>query len=325
MTTTEESQQDDYDSPWKEAIEIMLADFMAFYFPSAWKAIDWEQPHRFLDQELQKILPESDTGRRVVDKLVEVALVDGGDQWIHLHIEIQSSPEADFAERMMIYHYRIFDRFRRPVASLAMLADRRRGWRPGPYRQSVLGCHWTLDFPSVKLLDFRCREKTLAGSDNPFGLVTLAHLQTQRTRNQSAQRYHAKYRLIRLLYGQRREKHRIIQLLRVIDWLMALPPNLEKDLGQRLTAIEGEKHMQYITSFERLAREEGVQQGMQQGVQQGVQQGQAKLLIRLLNHRFGPLPDDVHQRLEQATTEEIDVWAGRVLEANSLDQVFDNK
>ncbi|MBF5052016.1 hypothetical protein ISO4_00618 [Alcanivorax venustensis ISO4] len=303
----------------------MLADFMPLYFPDAWRAIDWQQPHRFLDQELQKIVPESHTGRRVVDKLVEVALVSGGEQWIHLHIEIQSSPESGFAERMMIYHYRIFDRFRRPVASLAVLADRRGGWRPGPYRQSVLGCHWTLDFPSVKLLDYRSREQTLAGSDNPFGLVTLAHLQTQRTRNQSAQRYHAKYRLIRLLYGQRREKHRIIQLLRVIDWLMALPPNLEKDLGQRLTAIEGEKHMQYITSFERLAREEGVQQGMQQGVQQGVQQGQAKLLIRLLNHRFGPLPDDVHQRLEQATTEEIDVWAGRVLEANSLDQVFDNK
>ena len=75
MTTTEESQQDDYDSPWKEAIEIMLADFMAFYFPDAWQAIDWQQPHRFLDQELQKILPESGTGRRVVDKLVEVALV----------------------------------------------------------------------------------------------------------------------------------------------------------------------------------------------------------------------------------------------------------
>ena len=121
MTTTEESQQDDYDSPWKEAIEIMLAEFMAFYFPDAWQAIDWQQPHRFLDQELQKILPESGTGRRVVDKLVEVALVQGGDQWIHLHIEIQSSRESDFAERMMIYHYRIFDRFRRPVASLAVL------------------------------------------------------------------------------------------------------------------------------------------------------------------------------------------------------------
>jgi len=46
---------------------MMLSDFMAFYFSDAWQAIDWERPHRFLDQELQKIVPESDTGRRVVD------------------------------------------------------------------------------------------------------------------------------------------------------------------------------------------------------------------------------------------------------------------
>ncbi|MCK5887058.1 MAG: DUF4351 domain-containing protein [Alcanivorax sp.] len=272
VTTTEASQQDDYDSPWKEAIEIMLADFMAFYFPDAWQAIDWQQPHRFLDQELQKIVPESGTGRRVVDKLVEVALVQGGDQWIHLHIEIQSSRESDFAERMMIYHYRIFDRFRRPVASLAVLADHQPGWRPRDYRQSVLGCHWTLEFPSVKLLD---------------------------------------YRLIRLLYGQRREKHRIIQLLRVIDWLMALPPHLEQRLGQRLTAIEGEKHMQYVTSFERLAKQDGVQQGT------------VELLIRQLTHRFGPLPDEVRPRLERATPAEIETLADRILEANSLEQVFE--
>src|SRR5699024_7910985 len=134
----------------------------------------------------------------VVDKLVEVALVDGGGQWIHLHIEIQSHREADFAERMMIYHYRIFDCFRRPVASLAMLADSQPNWRPGPYRQSLLGCHWMLEYPSVKLLDYRRQENTLAEGDNPFGLVTLAHLYTQRTRNDHSGRFDAKLRLIRL-------------------------------------------------------------------------------------------------------------------------------
>ncbi|HET8702016.1 MAG TPA: hypothetical protein VFL97_10170 [Nitrococcus sp.] len=104
-STRNNTRHDDYDSPWKEAIEIMLPDFMAFYFPDAWRAIDWSKPHRFLNQELQKIVPASDTGRRVVDKLVEVALVRGDEQWIHLHIEIQSHRESDFAERMMIYHY----------------------------------------------------------------------------------------------------------------------------------------------------------------------------------------------------------------------------
>lgn len=232
MTTTKTARQGDYDSPWKEAIEVMLPDFMAFYFPDAWLAIDWQQPHRFLDQELQKIVPESYTGRRVVDKLVEVALVRGGDQWIHLHIEIQSSRASDFAERMMIYHYRIFGRFR-------------------------------------------------------------------------------------LLYGQGWEKRRIIQLLRIIDWLMTLPPHLEQNLRQRLTAIEGERHMQYVTSFERLAREEGMQQG--------VQQGRLGLLIHLLTHRFGPLPNEITQRLEHATAEEIETWADRILDADSLAQVFGDR
>ncbi len=100
-----------------------------------------------------------------------------------------------------------------------------------------------------------------------LGLVTLAHLRTQGTRNQSARRYRAKYRLIRLLYGKGWAKSRIIQLLRIIDWLMALPPHLEQSLRQRITAIEGETHMQYVTSFERLAREEGVQEGVQKGIE----------------------------------------------------------
>lgn len=80
--------------------------------------------------------------------------------------------------------------------------------------------------------------------------------------------------------------------------------------------------MQYVTSFERLAKEEGVEQGKQQGMQQGMQQGQTKLLILLLTHRFGDLPDELRERVEQASLEEIDTWAGRILDAESLGQVF---
>lgn len=79
--------------------------------------------------------------------------------------------------------------------------------------------------------------------------------------------------------------------------------------------------MQYVTSFERLAREEGVQQGRQQGVQQG----RLGLLIHLLTHRFGPLPDEISQRLEHATAEEIETWADRILDADSLAQVFGDR
>lgn len=304
------STQDDYDSPWKEAIEQMLPDFMAFYFPAAWGLIDWRQGYHFLEQELRQLVPVSTTGARVVDKLVQVTLHGGATQRIYIHIEIQSSRDPGFAERMYIYHYRIFDLFKHPVASFAVLADNHPRWRPTSYQGSLMGCHWRLDFPTVKLLDYQSREDELLVSDNPFGLVTVAHLYTRRTRGAPGQRYQAKFRLLRLLYGRGWEKGRIIQLLRVIDWLMALPPALEQSLRREIATREGVESMQYVTSFERLAKQEGREEG-----------GRA-LLMRLLNRRFGPLPEALGERVQRASSGDLDTWADRVLDARSLDEVF---
>ncbi|GEM_PF-2424185 len=36
-----ETSSDDYDSPWKEAVECYFPEFMAFYFPAAYDCFDW--------------------------------------------------------------------------------------------------------------------------------------------------------------------------------------------------------------------------------------------------------------------------------------------
>ncbi len=51
---------DNYDSPWKEAIEHYFPEFMAFYFPEAYTAIDWSKKYTFLDNELRSLLPEAE-------------------------------------------------------------------------------------------------------------------------------------------------------------------------------------------------------------------------------------------------------------------------
>jgi len=62
MSTTQPpvNPSDDYDSPWKEAIEHYFPEFMAFYFPDAYGAIDWSKKYNFLDNELRSLLPEAD-------------------------------------------------------------------------------------------------------------------------------------------------------------------------------------------------------------------------------------------------------------------------
>ena len=64
---------DDYDSPWKEAVEHYFPEFMAFYFPNAAVQIDWAKGYEFLDQELRALAQNAELGKRYVDKLVRPA------------------------------------------------------------------------------------------------------------------------------------------------------------------------------------------------------------------------------------------------------------
>jgi hypothetical protein len=45
-------------------------------------------------------------------------------------------------------------------------------------------------------------------------------------------------------------------------------------------------------------------------------------LQRLLTRRFGPLPTEVVARFAAATLEDMENWADRLLDAQSLDEVF---
>ena len=97
----------DYDSPWKEVLELYFEQFMVFFFPKAHSSIDWSRGYQFLDKELQTIRLENEQGKRIVDKLVKIFLKNGYEQWILIHIEIQSQYDYDFDTRMFIYFYRM--------------------------------------------------------------------------------------------------------------------------------------------------------------------------------------------------------------------------
>ncbi len=144
----------DYDSPWKTALERYFPQFMAFFFPEAHAGIDWSQGHTFLDKELQKVVRDAELGRRLADKLVRVRGRDSQDDRVLVHIEVQGQPESDFAKRMYVYNYRLFDRYDRPVVSLAVLGDSV-GETLGRFGYRRWGCAVSLEFPVVCLGDYR--------------------------------------------------------------------------------------------------------------------------------------------------------------------------
>lgn len=322
MNTQHAPITDSYDTPWKEAIEHHFPEFMAFYFPNAHAQIDWQQGHTFLDQELQAVVQDGELGKRFVDKLVRVTRLSGEQGWIYIHLEVQGSAQAEFGERMFVYNYRLYDRYRRPVASMAVLADDTPTWRPQAFSFEVLGCHHSLQFPIAKLLDFTSQADALEANPNPFALVTLAHLQTRATRQDPQARYAAKWHLVQLLYERGWSKQRIIDLFIVIDWMMTLPEHLTQALWQNLNNLEQEKKMAYVSSVERIGIEKGMQQGMQQGMEQGMQQGELLALQKLLNKRFGVISPAIALKIDAADRLQIETWFDRAIDASDLASVF---
>jgi hypothetical protein len=256
--------RDEFDSPWKEILEAYFPDFLAFFFPTIHGEVDWSRGYNFLDQELTQVTKDAETGKRLADKLVKVWKLTGEETWVLAHIEIQSQESSDFNERMFIYYYRLRDKYKIPIVSLAILGDDRATWLPEAFQTELWGCGVSFWFPIVKLLDYRERWPELEINPNPFPLVVMAHLKTKETRQNPFQRSEWKFRLTRGLYDRGYEEQDIINLFRFLDWILDLPEELKRSFWEQLTAYEQERQMPYVTSVERIGIEKGIQQEKQE-------------------------------------------------------------
>jgi hypothetical protein len=177
------------------------------------------------------------------------------------------------------YNHRLFDRYRQKVFSFAVLGDENNNWRPTGYSYHRWGFHSSLQFPIIKLLDYRI--DTLEESANPFAIIIAAHLETQATRNDFQRRFQSKLSLVRRLYERGYTKNQILELFRFIEWMMILPDAVQQEFKTQIKRIEEERQMPYITSFERDAKLEIARESV----------------IEVLETRFSSLPNDLSQRI----------------------------
>ncbi len=109
------------------------------------------------------------------------------------------------------------------------------------------------------------------------------------------------------------------ELATIVCYLSNVNPIIELDpLGEMMMENFGaEAEQVVVTAGQRLRAE-----GRREGRQEGRQEGRREFLRKLLEQRFGPLPSKTMALLEAASPKSIDLWAERVLDANSLDEVF---
>ena len=70
------------------------------------------------------------------------------------------------------------------------------------------------------------------------------------------------------------------------------------------------------------AAEKGMEKGMEKGRVEGIVEGQSLFLKKLLERRFGALPQWATERLTRATEHELETWADAILTAPTLEALF---
>jgi hypothetical protein len=117
---------------------------------------------------------------------------------------------------------------------------------------------------------------------------------------------------------------------------------LEQEFKRELQTVENSFKMPYISSLEKngleqgekIGMQKGIQKGMQEGIQKGKEEGMQKgkeegsleeacsMLLRILERRFGPVPEGFVKKVNSASLPEIHHWTDLSLDAEKLEDIF---
>ena len=339
----------DYDSVWKQAIERYWTDFTELFLLETWGSRPLPESQ---DQELARCARDSKLGLFRVDKLLRAPASNG--QPCLWHIEIQVARQRGFAERMFVCQYRLYDQFRLPVRSIAILGDPSPTWRPQRFDLAAGGTKISFEFESVKLRDFDERFAELLLSDNVFSWLVVAHLLTLRTRREPVDRMIVKDSLLTGLRSCCWTEQKFRDVFDLVDRMMKLPKVLQDKVEKQQGFLDGRYDMAWKYLWEERAEERGMQRGMQLGIAEGMKEGRQlglqvglqegrqeglqegrqeglqegrllamrEMLCAHLTQRFGQFDEAVGQRINDAMIEDLERWCLAVVTARTIDEVF---
>ncbi|HEY0980747.1 hypothetical protein, partial [Schlesneria sp.] len=295
-------QDSDYNGAWKEAFRLHLREFIEKCFSRLALLIDWSRAPVWLDKEISQIVGQSGHRNREVDLLFKVWLIEGGEQWIFCHLEIQTNYEANFDFRIDLYNSGLKWLFQRDVLTLVLLTDVNPDWRPEKYQFELGGFVSNRLFPMCKVLD---RLATDWKDDRSLVVeVSRAQIAALRTSRDPQARYNAKTQLVRNLYTAGYDADQIREIFRLIDWMMHLRLDLSRQFNEELIAYEKELQMPYVTSIERHAEQRGLELGLERGLKKGLERGSTRILMRILSRICGDVPEEIQAKIEALSLEQ---------------------
>jgi hypothetical protein len=231
-----------YDTVWKTIIVEFYADFIQFFLPDLFTKLDTSVEPVFLDQELLAIQKELNIPKQITDKLIKVRLKDGSEQWILIHIEIQTKFEILFSTRMYLYKAFIFAKHRLPITALAIFTRASTPKTFNIYETECFGTSLTYRYNAYRIA--KQNEVALTNSDNIFSLFVLAHLYVIKTTPKKyEQRLTFKEKLFDLAKQQQFDDDKVERMLIFVNQIMELPIQLQNSFLEIMAHKDPDQEM----------------------------------------------------------------------------------
>lgn len=93
----------------------------------------------------------------------------------------------------------------------------------------------------------------------------------------------------------------------------AVPEDLREVKAMLATRVE---------AWERKLRQDAREEGLEEGLAAGTRAGEIAMLVRLLERKFGRVPDELRRRLAGADKLQLEVWADALIDARSMEELF---
>ena len=272
-------QYTDHDKLFKELIRSFFFEFLELFFPELNQHLDKEYLE-FLEQE---VFTDISTGKKyVIDLLAKVRFRGEGAVFL-IHGENQNKWESPFLQRMFFYFAWLTFKHLLPIYPVVVFSFKNPlGKKPNVFE---------VKFPDFTPLRFEYRAVQLnrlnwrdfLRHQNPVACALMSKMKIAKE-----DRPKVKLECLRMLVTLKLTPGKQEQLSGFIDTYLRLDKAEEQVFEQAWEQIapqERETTMEIITSW------------MERGIEQGEQREAEKLVLLLLNHKFGSLPELMEGRV----------------------------
>jgi hypothetical protein len=289
-----------HDSIFKALVRSFFADLLWLVVPDLAERLDLRRPV-FLDKEFFTV----EGRRRELDLLVQVFFLDEDRESLLIHVEIEARATPGMGRRLWRYHNQIQAVHDRQVLPIVLYLHRGgAGVRVAALPEDELGS---------KLEGFRYIAFGLAGCDAAgylarpeplaWGLAALMHRGT-------LTRPALKLACLRRIAAADLDDARRILLMDCVEAYLELNSDEAAEYARLCTVRENREVRTMATTWSERIREEGLQTG---------RQAVKKILLGLLEQRFGPLSEATRERIEAISSlDRLTRLSEKALTARSL-------